>query len=180
MYFWLESTLLEVVMTCCVCLYDVLSSSALEGIWKILLSSYEYKILYSPSRFDWKANGLVWLYFYYIHHCCKYKTSFCVVGLRFYWYLCWSWIFLSWFKCPWNVATDLGKYFLTSFYVNPGHDWKIHLILPLSVWMVKSWNLHCVGTVSVLKVMKFDLKYYFVLSVSVLVINFFCSKWDFT
>ena len=30
--------------------------------------------------------------------------------------------FLACFKCPCNVVTDLGEYFLSSFDVNNGHD----------------------------------------------------------
>ena len=79
--------------------------------------------------------------------------------------------FLAWFKCTCTVATELGKYLLTSFDVNPGHDWNIHCLLPLSMLMEQGLNLHHVVTVLVLGVMKFDVHYYFILFVSALVIT---------
>ena len=78
--------------------------------------------------------------------------------------------FLAWFKCPFTVATYLGKYFLAIFDLNPGHDWKNNYLLPISMYMEKSWNIQHVGNVSVLVVMKFDVHYWFSLCVYVLVI----------
>ena len=114
---------------------------------------------------------LVWVYFYFIHHCCKDNTSLWVAGIHCDWYLCLYLTFIDLFKGPFTVATELGKYLLTSFDVNPGHDWNIHCLLPLSMLMEQGLNLHHVGTVSVLGVMKFDVNYYFILFVSALVIT---------
>ena len=57
------------------------------------------------------------------------------------------------------MATDLVKYLLSSFDVNPGRDWKIYFLLTLSMWMVQGWKMQHIGTVSVLGVMDFDMCY---------------------
>ena len=49
--------------------------------------------------------------------------SFIVVGMGIFMDLAFSPVY---FKYPCAVATDFGKYVLTSLYVDPVHDWNNH------------------------------------------------------
>ena len=55
----------------------------------------------------------------------------CVSGFHCIWdgYFVDIVFFHVWFKCPWAVATDFGKYLRTSLDVNTFHDWKKPLLM---------------------------------------------------